>query len=69
MKLSSLLLTSAFVFAGFTSAQACEYMNKTMTLNSGSNKSQQISQEQSPALPAEQQKLLADSKKPLSNTN
>ena len=69
MKLSTILLAAAFAAASFTSAQACEYMNKTMTLKTDSNKTQQVSQEQSPALPAKQQKLLADSKKPLSNTN
>jgi hypothetical protein len=67
MKLATVIMASAFAASAFSTAQACEYMNKTLTFKGGDK--QQISQDQSPALPTDKDKLLVDTKKPISSTN
>jgi len=67
MKLATFVMVSAFAASSFATVQACEYMNKTLTLNS--DKKQQVTQEQSPTLPTKQDKLLVDTQKPVSSTN
>ena len=72
MKQTAFIALTAFAMAGFGSAQACEYMNKTMTLKTGKD-TQQVTQTQAPVqspIQADQQdKLLADVKKPVSDAN
>ena len=69
MKQTALIALAVFAMAGFTSAQACEYMNKTLTLKTTKD-AQQVTQSQSPVQTGEQDKLLADVKKTqLDNAN
>ena len=69
MKQTALIILAVFALAGFSSVQACEYMNKTLTLTSKDSKQvlQTEIQAQTPA-PSSKQKL-TDIKKPVNNAN
>lgn len=67
MKKSAIIATAAFALAGFSSAQACNYKNKTMTLID--KDMPKVSQEQTPVKTDELEKLLVDVKKPVSTAN
>ena len=67
MKKAAILFLSLFAVSAFSSAYACEYMNKTITMKSGDK--EQISQGQSPVVKDEKLIVSTPAKAPVESAN